>query len=103
MDGHYLIAVLNNRFSHQGCIGTHAYNVLIIVVVRDAVDVHRVRERLALGRCRGGRELCSLQAVVESQYAEIHERRQDIVVNSIMKQVVELSLRQHRHFGHGNF
>ena len=57
--------------------------------------IHRVRQRLALGRRRRGRELCRLHAVIQPRDAEVDEGRQDAVVDAVVTEVVQLPLGQH--------
>ena len=64
VDGHHLVGVVHHAAREQCRVGAHAHNVLIVVVARYAVHIHGVRQRLALGRGAGLRELHGLHAVV---------------------------------------
>ena len=101
MDGHYLVDILDHLFAEQGRVGSHADDILIVVVVRDAVHIVGHGQRLAFGRSRRCGELARLHSVVEPQRPEIQERRQNIV-DSVVEQVVQLPFGRHGHADHGD-
>lgn len=70
-DSHHLISIFNDCFCHQGGIGTHAYNVLVVIVVGDAMHIHRIGQSLTFCRGRGGCELGGLQTIIQPQYSHI--------------------------------
>ena len=57
-------------------IGAHADDILVVVVVGDAVHVHREMTRSGFQPPLSGRELHPLHAQVEPQFAKVDERRQ---------------------------
>ena len=57
MDRHHLIGVFDDRFGQESGVCSHADNILVIIVVRDAMHVHGIGQGLALGSRRGRREL----------------------------------------------
>ena len=89
LDRQHLIAVFDHLTGQHRGVGAHADDILIVVVVGYRVHVHRIRKRLRFGRGRGRRELRRLQAVVEPQLAEVHERRQRLV-DAVVEEVVQL-------------
>lgn len=54
-DSHHLISIFYDCFCQQCGIGSHAYNILIVIVVGNAMYIHRIGQSLALrcGRSRG--------------------------------------------------
>ena len=102
LDGEHLPSVVDDRAGEQRGVGAHAHNVLIVIVVRDAVHVVGHGERLALGGGGGGRELARLHSVVQSQRAHIEERVQD-AVDAVVEKVVELPFGGHRQTHHRDF
>ena len=99
---HDLAAIFYHHTAKQGRIGTHAHDILIVIVVRNGMNVHRVGKRLALRRGGCGRKLRSLESIIKSQHPKIHERRQ-YAVDPVVEQVIHLAFREHCHLGHGNF
>ena len=98
MYGHHLAAVLHHLGADERRVGTHAHNILIVIVVRDRMDIHRVGKGLAFG-CRGrGRELAGLHSVVQPENTQIQERRK-YAVDSVVEKIVHLPFGQHRHPG----
>ena len=102
MYGQHLAAVLDHLGANQCRVGAHAYNILIVIVVWNRVDVHRVGKGLAFG-CRGrGRELAGLHSVVQPENTQIQERRK-YAVDSVVEKIVHLPFGQHCHPGKGDF
>ena len=93
-DRHHLETILYDSFCQQGGICPHTDNILVIVIIRNAVHIHRIRQGLTLCRCGSCRKLGSLQSVVQSQYAQIDKRRQN-TVDTVMEQIIQLALGQH--------
>ena len=56
----HLVSVVNHLFGHQGSIRTHAYNILVVIIICNAVDIHRKGEGLVLGNGRYGGKLYAL-------------------------------------------
>ena len=96
---HHLGGVLHHLRAQQGRVRPHAHYILIIIIVGNAVQVHGVAQRLALGGGGGGCELRSLQPVVHPQLAKIDKRGKDTIYPVVHK-VVQLPLRQHGHAHH---
>ena len=69
------------------------------------LDEAELKKLIPLGRFggrRSGRELAGLHAVVESQRAEVEERRQD-AVDAVVEEIVELSFCSHGEAHEGDF
>ncbi|MCY1550125.1 hypothetical protein D9M68_863520 [compost metagenome] len=93
-------------FDHFGTdersIRTHAHNILVIIIVRDTVHIHRVTQHLVFGHITHCRILHTLYTEVQPQYTLIDKRRQAFIQCRI-QQEVQLALCQHRQFGYRYF
>lgn len=66
LDGDDLATVFYHVAGDKRRISAHRHDVLIVVVVGNAVNVVGHGKRLTLGRGRRGRELAGLHSIVES-------------------------------------
>src|SRR5690606_37141871 len=99
LDGKHLKSIFDDVTAHNGGICSHAYNILIVVVIRNAVDVHRCGQSLVFGSGGGSGKLYALHTEVESKLSEVHKRRQNFVDFRI-EQVIELAFGKHGEFGY---
>ena len=65
LDGDHLPSIVDDRTGEQRRVGAHTHNILVVIVVRDAMHIVGHGQRLALGGGGGSRELARLHAVVE--------------------------------------
>ena len=85
----------------QRRVRAHADDVLVVLVIGDAVHIVGHGQRLTFRRRRGGSKLVGLQGVVEPRRSHAEERRQD-AIQAVVQQVVELAFGRHGHAGHGH-
>ena len=100
-DGQYLVAVVDDLFRQQGGIGSNAYDILVIVVVGNAVNIHREGEGLILCNRRDSRELNALHPKVQPEFSQVDEGGENSV-QLIIQELIELPLGKHGKLGNGD-